>query len=67
MLCLRQSLIYKALVVLLAFCFVIIVYHIFKLYLSKAKMLGISAKELARIKHELQERQEKRKSGRIRY
>jgi hypothetical protein len=67
MLCLRQGLIYKALVVLLAICSVIIVYHILQLYLTKAKLLGISAKELARIKHELQERQEKRKSGRIRY
>jgi len=67
MLCLRQGLIYKALVVLLALCSVIIIRHILQLYLTKAKPLGISPKELARLKHELQERQEKRKSGRIRY
>jgi hypothetical protein len=67
MLCLRQGLIYKALVVLLAVCSVIIVHHILHLYLTKAKPLGISAKELARLKHELQEKQEQQKSKRIRY
>jgi len=67
MLCLRQGLIYKALVLILAFCSVIIVHHILRLYFTKAKNLGISAKELARIKHELQARQEKQRSGHIRY
>jgi hypothetical protein len=68
MLCLRQGFVFKALTLLIAVCAILIVGRILRLYLTKAKALGMSSKELTRIQSELEARRaDKPKSGRIRY